>query len=260
MTLSGNIGPGYRDLCGGARLVAMAILLVASAGMAQEKAVVNLPSSKELGAVPGNPQRVNSLPISMAVSPDGRYVVTVNAGYGTFESAYDQSLAVMDTQTGKVTDFPDARTGLTSKQTMYSGLAFSGDGKHVYASMASLTEPIAGKVSSPTRAGDEERRGPPDTGKANTGNGIAVYGFADGKIAPERVIPIPLQKLAGARRTELIEASGDRTLGVPFPAAIAVVEPFVQMPGDLGRGVNVANERLLVADDLSDDALLIDVQ
>jgi DNA-binding beta-propeller fold protein YncE len=61
--------------------------------------------------VPGSPQRVNSEPISMAVSPDGRYVVTVNAGYGTFESKYEQSLAVMDTQTGKVVDFPDDRTG-----------------------------------------------------------------------------------------------------------------------------------------------------
>ena len=47
----------------------------------------------------------------MAVSPDGRYVVTVNAGYGTFESQYDQSFAVLDTQTGALADFPDARTG-----------------------------------------------------------------------------------------------------------------------------------------------------
>ena len=46
----------------------------------------------------------------MAVSPDKRYVVTVNAGYGTFESQYNQSLAVLDTQTGSVADFPDART------------------------------------------------------------------------------------------------------------------------------------------------------
>jgi DNA-binding beta-propeller fold protein YncE len=82
----------------------------------------------------------------MAVSPDGRYVVTVNAGYGTFESKYEQSLAVMDTRTGKVTDFPDDRTGSRDRQTLYSGLAFSRDGKHVYASMASLTEPVAGEA------------------------------------------------------------------------------------------------------------------
>ena len=95
--------------------------------------------ASRLGAVPGSPQRVNSEPMSMAVSPDGRYVVTVNAGYGTFESKYEQSLAVMDTQTGRVADFPDERTATTGKQTLYSGLAFSADGKHLYASMASLT-------------------------------------------------------------------------------------------------------------------------
>ena len=95
---------------------------------------INLPSSKQLiGEAPGHPQRLNSLPISMAVSPDGRYVVTVNDGYGTYESKYDQSLAVLDTQTGKIADFPDARTPLSAKQTLYSGLAFSRDGKHVYA-------------------------------------------------------------------------------------------------------------------------------
>jgi DNA-binding beta-propeller fold protein YncE len=100
-----------------------------------------------LGSAPGNPQRLNSLPLSMAMSPDGRYVVTVNAGYGTYESRYEQSLAVMDTRTGKVTDFPDDRTATTDKQTLFSGLAFSADGKHVYASMASLTEPVAEQVT-----------------------------------------------------------------------------------------------------------------
>jgi hypothetical protein len=60
--------------------------------------------------------------MSMAVSPDRRYVVTVNAGYGTFESGYMQSLAVMDTQTGKVVDFPDDRTANRGRQTLYSGL------------------------------------------------------------------------------------------------------------------------------------------
>src|ERR1019366_5325076 len=104
---------------------------------------IDLPTSKQLiGEIPGHPRRLNSLPISMAISSDGRYVVTVNAGYGTFESRYEQSLAVMDTQTGDVTDFPEERTDLELKQTLYSGLAFSRDGRHVYASMASLTEPM----------------------------------------------------------------------------------------------------------------------
>src|SRR5215469_12683758 len=89
---------------------------------------IDLPTSKQLiDEIPGHPQRLNSLPISMAVSPDKRYVVTVNAGYGTFESQYNQSLAVLDTQTGSVADFPDPRTEARSaKQTLYSGLAFSG--------------------------------------------------------------------------------------------------------------------------------------
>ena len=82
-----------------------------SAQTAQTNPSIDLPSSKQLiGEVPGHPQRINSLPISMAVSPDGRYVVTVNAGYGTFESKYDQSFAVLDTETGTLADFPDLRT------------------------------------------------------------------------------------------------------------------------------------------------------
>jgi DNA-binding beta-propeller fold protein YncE len=185
---------------------------------------LDLPSSKQMDAVPGNPQRLNSLPISMAVSPDRRYVVTVNAGYGTFESSYLQSLAVMDTQTGKVTDFPDNRTATRGKQTLYSGLAFSRDGRHIYASMASLTNPVGDGM--------------------NTGSGVAVYGLSEGKITQERMIQIPLQPLAGTRRTKLI-GGVDGAEGVPYPAAIEIV-------GGAGP------ERLLVADNLSDDVLLID--
>ena len=45
---------------------------------------IDLPSSKQLIVpVPGNPQMLNSLPMSIAVSWGNRYVVTVNAGYGT---------------------------------------------------------------------------------------------------------------------------------------------------------------------------------
>jgi DNA-binding beta-propeller fold protein YncE len=202
-----------------------AVLTMGAANLASQS--IDLPSSKQLiGEIPGHPQRLNSLPLSMAISPGGRYLVTVNAGYGTFESKYEQSLAALDTQTGVLADFPDGRTVAGSgKQTLYSGLAFSRDGKHIYASMASLTDPLGGV-------------------KGATGSGVAVYSFSEGKIAPERMINLPLQQLAPGRKTELIdEAGGDK--GVPYPAAIAVV-------GSAG------SEKLLVAGNLSDDVLLLD--
>jgi YVTN family beta-propeller protein len=150
----------------------------------------------------------------------------VNAGYGTFESKYEQSLAVLDTQSGVLSDFPDDRTlAKTGKQTLYSGLAFSRDGQHIFASMASLTDPI----------GD---------GKNATGSGVVVYSFTNGKISPERMIPLSLQQLAQGRKTKLIgDADGDK--GVPYPAAIGAV-------GTAG------SEKLLVVENLSDDVLLID--
>jgi DNA-binding beta-propeller fold protein YncE len=216
-------------LRGSALVAGVLIGRVAGCGLALGQAVgpaIDLPTSKQIvRPVPGGPQRLNSLPMSMAVSPDKRYVVTVNAGYGTFESNYMQSLAVMDTQTGTVTDFPDADTAPRSKQTLYSGLAFSGDGRHVYASMGSESDPLG-------------------TARGDTGSGVVVYGFNGGRISRERMLKIPLQQLTGGRRTMLIGGKeGDK--GVPFPAAIAVV------------GVESA-EKLLVADNLSDDVLLMD--
>src|ERR1700731_3231788 len=134
---------------------------------------IDLPTSKQIvRPAPGGPQRLNSLPMSMAVSPDARFVVTVNAGYGTFESNYMQSLAVLDTRTGMVADFPEAATGNRAKQTLYSGLAFSRDGRHVYASMWSESDPLG------TASGD-------------TGSGVVVYGFDAGKIVKQRMMKIP---------------------------------------------------------------------
>jgi DNA-binding beta-propeller fold protein YncE len=204
-------------------LFLMAVVLIARQLVAQTR---DLPTSKQLiEPVPGAPQKINSLPMSMAISPDKRYVVTINAGFGTAESNYDQSLAVLDTQTGQITDFPDARTLIRMKQTLYSGLAFSHDGTHIYASIGSLTDPQG-------------------TGKDDTGSGIIVYGFAAGKVTPERIIRLPLEKLALGHITRLIgEKDGDQ--GVPFPAAIEVI-------GTAGA------EKLLVAENYSDDVLLLD--
>ncbi len=204
-----------------------AVCGVAQGKPAARTSVVDLPTSKQLRpGVPGLPQRLNSLPVSLAVSPDGKWVVTVNAGYGTYESEYAQSLSVVNATTGAVVDSPDLRTVVNAGQTLYSGLAFSGDGRHLYGSIASLTDPEGKK-------------------KGDTGSGVVVYGFADGVLTRERVLQVPLQQLTGGRRTKLIgEVDGGK--GVPYPAGIAVV----RVGGSAGR--------LLVSDNLSDDALLMD--
>ncbi len=183
---------------------------------------INLPTSKAIvGVVPGDPKQLSSEPATIAVSPDGRYVVTVNNGYGSFESGYMQSLAVMDTQTGKLVDSPDPRTLVQSNQVLFSGLAFSPDGKTLYGSIVSATDP-QGKQ--------------PD----DTGSGIQVYGFDAGKLSRQRVIKIPLQALPPGRTTKLVNGV-EGNLGLPYPAAIAYV-----------------NGKLLIADNLSDGALLMD--
>ena len=187
---------------------------------------IKLPSGQQLStAVPGDPRRVNSLPMSFAVSPDGRWLVSVDAGYGTYESGYMQSLSVLDTRDGSVRDFPDTRTSLKAKQTLYSGLAFSADGTHIYASLASLSDP-EGKVGN------------------DSGSGIAVYSFLNGVPSAQRFLKLPLVSLGAGRYTDLLKSSsGNRA--VPYPAAIEVI------PG---------TQKLLVAENLSDTVAVVDTQ
>ncbi len=73
-----------------------ALAMAVTCAGAQQTAI-DLPTSKQLMPVPGTPQRTNSLPMAIAASPDGRYLALLNAGYGTYESKYQQSIAVLDT-------------------------------------------------------------------------------------------------------------------------------------------------------------------
>jgi len=180
-----------------------------------------------LEPIPGDPQKTNSFPTAIALSPDGRYVALLNNGYGTEESGFAESIAVLDTQTGHLADYPDQRLDRHAHQTYFLGLAFSPDGARLYASMASLTD-AAGALP------------------GDTGNGIAVYTFSDGRPTPDRFIRIPAQTLAPGKNSTL---TGRAPTGkaVPYPAGLAAFR-------------DASGERLLVADNLSDDALLIDPQ
>jgi DNA-binding beta-propeller fold protein YncE len=223
-------GYGVRFLALRFAIIGLVLASAAQSGSGQDtpgNKTVRLPSSKVLlNPLPGRPQPTNSFPTAMALSPDGRYLVALNNGRGTEESGYRQSIAILDLQTHQLSDHPDPRLQVDAQQTFFLGLAFSADGKRLYASFASLTDPEA-KVA------------------GNTGNGIAVYAFTDGRIAPERFLKIPLQPIAPGKLQvhDLPGVPSDKA--VPYPAGLAVVQQSGQ-------------ERILVADNLSDDVLLLD--
>ncbi len=191
---------------------------------------LDLPSSKLVSpALPGSPGKTNSLPMSMVISPDGQYAATLNAGYGVAESKYDQSVLVVNLKTGALVDFPDTRTeARVAHQTFYQGLAWSRDGKRLYASLASLTAPEGGEPG-------------------ETGNAIAVYTVSDGKLTPEKLLPVPLQTLAAGKRQAMFHKALMPGKALPYPAGLWMVA------GPAGGA-----DRLLIADNLSDDALLMD--
>ncbi len=211
-----------------ARIIFLFFLVITVATAPQEKKkTIPLPSSKVLLApVPGEPQRVGSFVSSVAFSPDGRYLAVLENGYGTAETGLRQGIAILDLATNRVTEFPDHRLGKNARQTYFLGLAFSADGKRLYASLASISDP------------EGKQRG-------NTGNGIAVYWFDRGRVWPLRLLAIPPQPLGtGKRRGAIHEQAPEQTLA-PYPAGIAVI-------------ATKNGERLLVANNLSDDTVLMD--
>ena len=126
------------------RCVCIALLLcllaVLAGAQSQPGKEVQLPSSKVLVLpAPGRPQRTNSFPTAVALSPDGKYLAILNNGYGTPGSSFQQSIALLELATNQLRDFPDPRLALHAKQSYFLGLAWSSDGTNLYASMASLT-------------------------------------------------------------------------------------------------------------------------
>jgi DNA-binding beta-propeller fold protein YncE len=198
----------------------------------RERQQIPLPTSKLLlQPVPGNPQRTNSFPVTAAISPDGKYLALLNDGYGTFESGYQQSIAILDIATNQLTDFPDSRLARRTHQTYFYGMAFGLDGRKLYVSMSSITDP---------------------TGKdpGDSGSGIAIYDFADGKVTPSDFIHFPASKRAAQPRPAP-EDSGETPVNVPkvtatFPTGISIFR----------QG---GKEMLLAADNLSDAAEIVDL-
>jgi DNA-binding beta-propeller fold protein YncE len=202
--------------------------VVARAG--ERSQPINLPTGKTLTLpVPGYLGRTNSFPATIALSPDGRYAALLNQGYGTQETGARQSIAILDLSNNQLHDFPDDRLSdeLSTRQSYFIGLAFSSDGSHLYASMGSITDPTGEKPKS-------------------TGNGIAAYKFAVGQVTPERFIKIPPQRLAAGKVVSYGVRKTPAGTAPPYPAGFAV------LPGEKG-------DRLVVANNLSDNVVLLDV-
>ncbi len=193
----------------------------------QKRREISLPSSKTLSAPsPGRLGTTNSFPVTIAVSPDGKYAALLNFGYGTQEALAHQSIAVLNLSTNQLTDFPDERLAESARQSYFLGLTFSSDGKHLYASIGSITDPT----------GQRPR---------DTGNGIAVYSFDQGKVAPERFLKLGLQKLGDGHKAAYGLRKVAAGMAIPYPAGIAMVR-------------RDGKDRLLIANNLSDNVVLLD--
>jgi len=185
---------------------------------------------------PGRITDTNSFPATMAVSPDGRYAAMLNDGYGTQETLARQSIAILDLKNNHIFDYPDSRLSDESHQSYFIGLAFSSDGKRLYASVGSVTDPRG------ERAGD-------------LGNGIAMYSFSQGKVTADRFIPIRPQPIAPGKKAAIALQKTPPQTAIPYPAGLAVISAGSTAGNSIpGSG----DDQLLVANNLSDNVVLLD--
>ena len=189
---------------------------------------VSLPTGKILaGPTPGRVGRLNGFSAAMVVSPDERYAVVLNDGFGSQESKGFQTIGVWDLSSNTIANFTDDRMGEEGKQSYFLGLAFSHDGGRLYASVGSITDPNGEKPG-------------------DTGNGIAVYRFVDGKITPEKFLKVPPQNVPAGKKVLYGLRKPQPDQAIPYPAGLTVI---------VGKD---GKEKLLVANNYSDTAVLMD--
>ena len=193
----------------------------------KEPRQIPLPTSKSLTVPsPGTLGSLNGFVAAMAISPDRHYAAILNDGYGTQQNQAHQSIAILDLKTNQLTDYPEDRLAADAHQSYFLGLAFSSDGKHLYASIGSITDPTGEKPE-------------------DTGNGIAVYRFHKHKLSWDRFIKISQQVIAAGKRVAQGTRKAAPGTAIPYPAGLAVIS---------SRG---APDELLVANNLSDNVILI---
>jgi DNA-binding beta-propeller fold protein YncE len=209
-------------------LFLVAALGVLGAQNQKEARQISLPTSKSLTLpAPGVLGSLNGFAAAIAVSPDARYAAILNDGYGTQKNQAHQSIAILDLNTNQLADFPEDRLAEEAHQSYFVGLGFSSDGQHLYASIGSITDPIGEKLG-------------------DTGNGIAVYRFQEGKVSWDHFMKIPPQKIPAGKRVAQGVQKTDKGTVLPYPAGLTVIS-----------SAN-APDKLLVANNLSDNVVLID--
>jgi DNA-binding beta-propeller fold protein YncE len=225
-----------------ARYAALAALLLFSVRMLtaqqahpapeRKNSTISLPTSKLLTTpTPGRIAATNGFSAAIALSPDGRYAALLNDGYGTQETNATQSISILDLQTNRLADFPDKRFGEDDvHQSYFLGLVFGSDGKHLYASVGSITDATGQKPG-------------------DLGNGIAVYNFSAGKVTPDRFVAIAPQTLAAGKRIAIGLRKTSAGTALAYPAGLALISDK-----------NPDQDRLLVANNLSDNIILLDLK
>ncbi|HKW31406.1 MAG TPA: hypothetical protein VJN92_00260 [Candidatus Acidoferrum sp.] len=183
--------------------------------------VIPLPTAKSFKVpVPGFIARTNSYPAAIALSSDGRYAALLNQGYGIQESGVRQSIAILDLTSNNLRDFPDDRLRGDDKATLQS--YFIGLG------FSTDSKHLYASMASGSQ------------------NGIAVYKFERGEVLPERFIKIPAQRIPRGKTVTLDVRSNPVGTAPAYPAGFAVLN-------------SAEGDRLLVANNLSDNVVLLDV-